>query len=283
MSDVLLNDAQFQKILSAIQSLKGGGIHWEQVIPVFFSALLAILVGMFLEYFRSSREKTKAHFERQIKELQQINGVVVGIGYNVEILLHATFQNLLPHHTESHAAYDALQATNREAQKIITFAASLSKYPALMMTCPEMYFVEFDFLEKLPFLIEKDAELVKKAGWMFRYSRVLDTAIKDRNKFINEANRTAYSNNGALSFFQLDSILQMQQSIADAECVNALQLFDVFLSIAKSLETVSTTYPIKDKNFPIKGKKLIPPPPLEEAMEKLRVISAKVISTMPAD
>jgi hypothetical protein len=73
----------------------------------------------------------------------------------------------------------------------------------------------------------------------------------------------------------------MQQTTADAECVNTLQLFDVFLSIAKSLEAISATYPIKDKNFPIKGKKLIPPPPLEDARAKLRAISVVAISNMP--
>jgi hypothetical protein len=44
--------------------------------------------------------------------------VIVGIGYNIETLLHAAFQNIIPHHEQSHQAYAALQATDKDDEKI---------------------------------------------------------------------------------------------------------------------------------------------------------------------
>ena len=35
-----------------------------------------------------------------------------------------------------------------------------------MMKCPDMHFYEFDFLDRLPFIVEKDVELLQQAGWM---------------------------------------------------------------------------------------------------------------------
>ncbi|MGB8900369.1 MAG: hypothetical protein WCC90_14520 [Methylocella sp.] len=43
MTDAIsLNDAQLQKILTTLESLKSGGMHWE----IFGSALLGFLVGI---------------------------------------------------------------------------------------------------------------------------------------------------------------------------------------------------------------------------------------------
>jgi hypothetical protein len=45
------------------------------------------------------------------------------------------------------------------------------------MTCPEMRFVEWDFFRELPFLIEKDPELLKQAGWLLRLAREINKTI----------------------------------------------------------------------------------------------------------
>jgi hypothetical protein len=50
-----------------------------------------------------------------------------------------------------------------------------------MMTCPEMHFVEWDFFKELPFLVEKDPELLRQAGWLLRRAREINKAISDRN------------------------------------------------------------------------------------------------------
>jgi hypothetical protein len=274
----VLSDTQLQKVLDAIHALKDSSSHWDQFIPVFLSAFLAMLVGISLEYFKSSREKHKLDVERQKRELQQINGVIVGIAYNVERLLHATFQNLLPHYEQSHAAYAVLMATDGDGNKIRGHAASYGKnYPALMMTCPDMHFVEFDFLEKLPFLIARNAELVKKAAWMVSYSRIIATAIADRNKDIADANRLVSGQGGALNFHQLHSILQLQTAVSNSECVHALRLFETFLSIAQSLHQINDTYRVEGEKT-----KFIAPDALEEALEKLGAISETCVAEMPS-
>lgn len=109
---IWLDNAQLEQILTAIKSLKNTGMNWEQVIPVFLSAFFAMLIGIGMEFFKSSREKSKAEKEQKKKELQQINAAVVGIGYNVEVLLHAVFQNIFPHREQSHSAYKELHSAN---------------------------------------------------------------------------------------------------------------------------------------------------------------------------
>jgi hypothetical protein len=66
---VMLSDAQFQKLLTAIGSLNRGGIHWEQVLPVFLSALLAMMVGIALELVKRRYDRTKSEKESKKKEL----------------------------------------------------------------------------------------------------------------------------------------------------------------------------------------------------------------------
>jgi hypothetical protein len=43
---IAFNDTQLQAILAALKSLKSEGIRWEQVIPIFLSAFLAMGVGI---------------------------------------------------------------------------------------------------------------------------------------------------------------------------------------------------------------------------------------------
>jgi len=55
----LMTDTQLEKLMSAITALKSSGFHWEAVVPVFFSALLAMCVGIWLEYFKSYRDRAR--------------------------------------------------------------------------------------------------------------------------------------------------------------------------------------------------------------------------------
>jgi hypothetical protein len=105
---------------------------------------------------------------------------------------------------------------------------------------------------------------------------MLNNALSDRNKYIEIA-RTATTRQGQLTGYQLDSILHMLASIANSECVTTLQLLDSLLKMAHSLEALNATYEI-----PAKKPKLFPPAALDEAMKKLREISAGVIQNMPA-
>jgi hypothetical protein len=222
---VSFSDIQLQKILTTLESMKSDGVHWEQVIPVFLSAALGMSVGIGLEYFKRYLERNKVELERDKKELNQINIATVAIAYNIEALIHLVMQNILPHHSQSVAAFQALQETTKEPEKIKQFALTLYIYPALMMTSPDVNFIELDFLERLPFLIEKDPQLLQQAGWIGNLVRSLRNAIAERNKLIESARLAATQGGGGLNFYQLDSILQLQTSVAVSECVSALQLF----------------------------------------------------------
>jgi hypothetical protein len=266
---IAFNDTQLQAILATLKSLKSEGVHWEQVISIFLSAFSATVVGMLIEIFK--RKTTK---ERLKREVEQINTVLVGIGYNIETLLHAAFQSIIPHHKQSHEAYAALHAAGKDDEKLRQVFLSLSEYRALMMTCPEQFLIEIDFLDKMTFIIEKDPEFVKKTGWIISLSRLLNNAVRDRNKYIEIA-RTSTTIQGELTVYQLDNILHILASIADSECITTFQLFEELLSTARSLEALNATYEI-----PGKKSKLVPPEALKEAMTQLRQIAQPFIDDM---
>jgi hypothetical protein len=232
--------------------------------------------GIGLEYFKSWRSNAKERTEKQRREVVQIKIAFAGIAFNIESMLHAVFKNLLPHHEQSHPAYQELQTTKGDGDRISQFRISLQEYPALMMTCPEMHFVEWDFFKELPFLVEKDLELLKQAGWLLRRAREINKAISDRNNFIQAAINLTSNQGGRLNFYQLDGILQRQLSVSTAECVTALEFFSMLLDTAKRLEAISGTYKI-----PGAQTKLIPPEPLAEAMRKLAQIHKEAIQQMP--
>jgi hypothetical protein len=155
--------------------------------------------GIGLEYFKNWRANVKAKAEQQRHEVAQINVAIARIAFNVESFLHAVFQNILPHPEQSHLAYNELQTTKGDGERISQFAISLHKYPALMMTCPEMHFVEWDFFKELPFLIEKDPELLKQAGWLLRRAREINKTISDRNNYIQTAMSITANQKGGLN------------------------------------------------------------------------------------
>jgi hypothetical protein len=250
--------------------------QWVQIIAVFLAAFLAMCTGIGLEYFKSWRSNAKERKEKQRREVAQIKVAIAGIAFNIESMLHAVFQNLLPHREQSHVAYNELQTTKGDGERISQFAIALHRYPALMMTCPEMHFVEWDFFKELPFLVEKDPELLKQAGWLLRLARLINKAISDRNNYIQAAIELTASQRGGLNFYQLDGILQRQVSISNAECVTASEFFSMLLDTAKRLEAISGTYKI-----PGAQTKLIPPQPLAEAMRRLAEIHKEAVGQMP--
>jgi hypothetical protein len=237
----------------------------------FLSALLAMLVGIGMEYLKRWLDNRKSAHERLKIEVQQINTVIVGIGYNIDILIHLVFQSIIPHHQQTHEVYAALQSAGTDNDKLTRVFRSLGEYQALLMLCPEPFLIETDFFAKTAFITEKEPELVKQACWIISLSRILNNAIRDRNKNIEMA-RTATTAQGQLTFYQLDNILHLIASIADSECVTTLQLLEKLLSTARSLETLNAAYQIPDKKW-----KLKPNPALDEAMNQLRQIAGPII------
>jgi hypothetical protein len=86
-----ISETQLDKILSAISAVHSGGLwHWVPVVSVFVSALLAMIVGIGLETFKTRSAAKRSEEERQRKEVSEINVAISGIVYNIETLLHAT-------------------------------------------------------------------------------------------------------------------------------------------------------------------------------------------------
>lgn len=249
--------------------------QWIQVASVFLSAFLAMVVGILLDLWKSRRDRFKRLRENQEKELRQINTVIAGIGFNVEMLLHLVTQNIVPHHKDSHAAYDAFCEAARTGA-LAEFAASLQGYKTLLMTCPEPNFIESDFWKELPFIAEKEPGLLKQSGWLTAFSRELESAISQRKKLIEAAVRLLQQEKGALNGPVLHSVLQMQASVSNTECIAAYQLFDVLRKMATNLERLSATYAV-----PGKKSKLVTPPALDDAVNDLAQIISKIGPDMP--
>jgi hypothetical protein len=70
--------------------------QWVQVASVFLAALLARCTGIGLEFFKNWRASTKDREEKQRREVAQLKVAIAGIAFNIESMLHAVFQNLLP-------------------------------------------------------------------------------------------------------------------------------------------------------------------------------------------
>jgi hypothetical protein len=189
------------------------------------------------------------------------------MGYNIETLLHATLQYILPHHTESHLVYTELDKAQGNPQQLAALMMSISMYRALVTTCPEMHLIEWDFFKETPFLVEKDPELLKQTGWLVSQSRELATAIKNRNRHLMEAMQST-NQQGGLKTSQFHSMLHLQTTIANSECTIVLQLFELLLDIEKRLESINETYKIEAPK-----SKLTVAKPLYEVMNQLRGIA----------
>jgi hypothetical protein len=138
--------------------------QWVQVASVFLAALLAMCTGIALEFFKSWRANQKETLARQQREVAQINIAISGMGYNIEMLLHAVSQYIIPHRVDSHRAYADLHSAMKDPQKAAQFAATPFPitYRALVTTCPEIHFIECDFFKETPHIMEKDPELLNK-------------------------------------------------------------------------------------------------------------------------
>jgi len=274
---VSISDAQLQKILESLESLKhSGGIHWETVIPDFISSLLAMCVGISLELFRRWLERRKVDAKKAKDELTEINIATIAMAHNLELVIHFTFQNILPHYEESQAAYQASQVVPNLNPEIEKFISSVGgNHPRMMMTAPELNLLEHDFLGKLPFAVGKAPELLQKGSWIVHLSRVLQRHLEDRNGEIALARREGLK---GVAFPDICSAIQIQASVAAAECVTILQLIEQIQIALQILERVGRSY----KNAG-KLSTVIPPSPLAEAIKRLRFISEPLIAAMSGE
>ncbi len=247
----------------------------ETTFPVVLGAVLAVATGFFSDWRKASRDNRKALRDRQEKELKQVNAVSTAMGFNIEALLHIVMQQILPHRAHSHAALDGLQETAGDAEKVRLFFATMhEKYRAMMMRCPEPYFIDLEFFKEIPFVLEKDPELLKLSGWMVSYTRALKELIKEQNNRIDlAANRTEQG----LAFPTLEEDIRVQAHIGDGEIINALMLFEQFVVICKKLRKITESY---SKEFGVRLAVAFPEP-LESVMRELRRIAETVAPDAP--
>jgi hypothetical protein len=274
--EMTLDSSQFENLIAAINALHASS--WTLPISVFVSAFLAMVVGILLEWFKTSWEKRRRARENSAKEIRQLNVVISGLGYNIEYLYHLVVQHVFPHYKQSHMAVAAIDEAMKDPQKLAQFAMSAPAYPALVTTCPEVYFVEFDLIEKLPFVVEKDPELLMRGSWLISQARELCAAIKNRNdNIVRAAQMTAQQ--GGLNTGQLRGALHLQKTIADTECLISSQLFEILFEIGKRLEAINNAYEIKAK----KSKLTVVSKDLESVMTQLRALRDKMPETSTED
>jgi len=260
MADTIfsLSETQFQKILAAINARQQG---WWPVASVFVSALLAMIIGIVLERFRGWRDRIKTVREKQEHEIQQINVVISGLVFNIELLLHVALQNILPHYRDAHAIAKRVDDAGEDDERIHQIIVSLNRYPSLFMTCPTMYLIECDFAKELPFVIERDPEMVKHSGWLVTGVREIKDATARRNRNIEDATSVPAHREGAQNLYSFKSVIRMQASIANTECIVAAQLFEVLIRLARSLVKINDGYTI-----PAKKSKFTLPDAFQETM-----------------
>jgi hypothetical protein len=173
-----LNEQQLHQIVTALNSQQR---LWP-VASVFVSALLAMIVGILLDRIRAWFERRKNSREKQIHEIQQINAVISGITFNIELLSHIASQNILLHYKDSATMDQKIRHAGPNDSSIHSLIINMNnEYPFVFMTCPNMYLLEYDFSEKLPFIIERDAEIVKHSGWLVNGIREIKNTTSRRN------------------------------------------------------------------------------------------------------
>ena len=269
MADTIysLTEAQLQKILAAISAQQQG---WWPVVSVFVSALLAMIVGILLERYRGWRDRIKSTRERQEREIQQINAVISGLAFNIERLFHIASQNILPHYRDSYLVHERLNTNIEDSAHIYEIIRSLPKYPCLFETCPEICLIEYDFSKVLPFVIERDAEIVKYSGWLVAGVHEIKETTARRNRYIEKVIDGGFQQ-AADNLHYFIITIRGQVAIAKAECVVASQLFEVLIRLATSLVAINDGYKI-----PAKKSRFTLPDTLPETMKELKEISEKI-------
>jgi hypothetical protein len=267
--------------LAILAALIGGGITYRAgVIQANATRTAAdsqvAAVNTQLAHLKAEKAEAdkREEIERQQREISNINLAISGIKYNIETLLHIVIQFIIPHHADAHKAVtDLHNALKGDPREVAHFAATFfpATYPALVTLCPDVHFIEWDFFDKLPFLAEKDPELLGQTHWLISQSRDLVAAIKTQNSSTQESFRNTIQE-GGLTLAALNSILNIQTSVANGECLTSLQLFELFLSVEKKLEAINDTY-----KLPAKKSKLTIVEPFQAVMNQLHEIKSTMI------
>ncbi|MGD9541965.1 hypothetical protein [Methylocystis sp.] len=185
-------------------------------------------------------------------------------------------QQIIPHFDQSHAAYSELKRRSQNPDLLAEFAFNLSKYNQMTTLCPSFPFFRKSMIDELPFLIEKNPDLVLEHERLQSYYELFSSTISERNNNINTTLRLATVSK--LTFLQLDMAISLQVNVSLVECVYSYYLLGVSIKIVRALEKVGTTYVGKVDPKKIKPKKAGELPAVMEALEQLKMrIPAEIL------
>jgi hypothetical protein len=262
---VLLNDQQLQQILTALHSQQG---LWP-VASVFMSALLAMIVGILLDRLRAWFERRKINTEKQVHEIQQINSIISGLTFNIELLFHISSQNIFPHYRDSHALVMKIRDFEENNSPIYPLIMNLSKeYPSIFLTSPDIYLLEYDFSKELPFVIEKDPKTVKHSGWLVNGIREIRDVTSRRNWHIEDAMKPNNYPDPDQNLEYFKKTIRTQANFANTECIVMCQLLEVTIQLEAALEKINDTYKSTSKKSKMKL-----PESFQETIEELQKIA----------
>jgi hypothetical protein len=282
MTERLIDEVQFQKLLEAIDKLKDHDTYLERFLvaaaPVFFGAVLGLAFGFFTDWLKTRRERRKLDREKQEKELSQLNIIATAMWYNIEELLHIIMQQILPHREQSYAASAALQQLihDNSEQLHMLGAFMSSKFPAMMMRCPPPYFIELDLFKEIPFAVEKDPELLKSYGWVVSYANTIQELLRERNRNIESIAKSNFT--GGLSIDDVSEQIRIQAHLGDVESVNSLMLLRLLLEICKKIEVLLKRY----NHLPGAKIKVTAPAALDDTVRALELIAKEKVPDFPS-
>lgn len=238
MDQFEINAAQFQKLLSAVNSLRDHAPFWKPALPIFLAAMLGFGSALLLDGLKTRRENRNVTRERLEKELAQLSGANTAIAFNIEALIHTVMQQILPHYTQSHAAAAAIEALQKSTPpQLEEFDRRLhSEFEPMMKRCPDPYFIDVDFFKDLSFLLLKDPQAIGLAGWIATYTRNLKAIIVERNRLIDHV--TLGEPKEELDFLAIERAIATQATISDIEIVNSYQLLTSLRDASRKIETV---------------------------------------------
>jgi len=142
-----------------------------------------------------------------------------------------------------------------------------------MMTAPPLSFLDHDFLSKLPFVVEKEPELLGQANWLTHLSQSLQKLLQDRNRQIEEARSEEFTVDRIQAII---GAIEVQAERAKSECTTILQAIELIPMMAQTLERIGSSY--KDAGQP---KKLVLPQATHDAIKRLRAICEPQVQAMP--
>ena len=238
MDQIQLDGGQFQKLLSALNSLVDHAPFWKPAVPIFLASLLGLGSALFLDWLKTRRENRKATRERLEKELAQLSGANAAIAFNIEVLIHTIMQQIMPHFAQSNAAVEAIKKLqkNNPAQLQAFDNRLHTEFEPMMQRCPDPYFIEVDFFKEFSFLLMKKPQIIGLAGWIATYMRNLKAILAERNRLIDHA--TLGVAKEGLGIPALERSIATQATISDIEVINAYQLLKILDDTSQKIADV---------------------------------------------